>query len=100
MPNSSLGSVEITHPFHPLRGQRFLVLKSRRVAGVETLILADVARGSFGIAREWTDWGAPSGQAEDGDTARRFDLDTLLDLIVLIDRLTDASSKKYIRKGT
>lgn len=98
MPNSSLGWAEITHPFHPLRGQRFLVLKSRRVAGVDTLILADVARGSFGIAREWTDWGAPSGQAAYGDTARRFDFGTLLDLVVLIDRLTDSPSKNIFAK--
>src|SRR4029450_3509842 len=34
-----LGSAEVTHPFHPLRGQRFVVLKVRRVAGVETLSL-------------------------------------------------------------
>jgi hypothetical protein len=34
-----LGSAEVVHPFHPLRGQRFVVLKVRRVAGVETLSL-------------------------------------------------------------
>jgi len=34
-----LGSAEITHPFHVLRGQRFAVLKVRKVSGVETLSL-------------------------------------------------------------
>ena len=32
-----LGSAEVTHPFHPLRGHRFVVLKVRRISGVETL---------------------------------------------------------------
>src|SRR6476619_3299351 len=40
-----LGSVEVVHPFHPLRGKRFVVLKIRRVAGVETLSLRDPALG-------------------------------------------------------
>ncbi|HXJ95558.1 MAG TPA: DUF5372 family protein, partial [Terriglobia bacterium] len=38
VPHSPLGWAEISHPFHPLRGQRFEVLKKRRVAGVDTLI--------------------------------------------------------------
>src|SRR5436190_17916334 len=40
--NHPLGSAEITHPFHPRRGQRFVVLKVRRVSGVETLSLRHV----------------------------------------------------------
>jgi len=39
-------------PFHPLRGQRFEVLKKRRVTGVDTLILRECKYGSFSIARE------------------------------------------------
>ena len=59
--NEHLGWAEIRHPFHPLRGQRFPVLmKTRRVAGTETLLLGHVERGSFSVAREWTDWGAPT----------------------------------------
>jgi hypothetical protein len=52
-----LGSAEVTHPFHPLRGQRFVVLKVRRVCGVETLSLRQAELGSFAMPREWTDWG-------------------------------------------
>jgi hypothetical protein len=54
--NQPLGSAEVTHPFHPLRGQRFVVLKVRRVSGVETLSLRHVELGSFAVPREWTDW--------------------------------------------
>src|SRR5260363_393853 len=49
--------VGICHPFHPLKGQRFPVLKTRRVSGIDTLILAHSERGSFSLNREWTDWG-------------------------------------------
>src|SRR5262252_1870113 len=51
-PSSPFGWAEIRHPFHPLRGQRFEVLKKRRVAGVDTLILRELERGSFSVARE------------------------------------------------
>ena len=39
---------------------RFEVLKKRRIAGVDTLILRELERGSFSVAREWTDWADPS----------------------------------------
>jgi hypothetical protein len=57
-----LGSAEVTHPFHPLRGQRFVVLKLRTVSGVETLSLRHADLGSFALPREWTDWGPPGFQ--------------------------------------
>jgi Family of unknown function (DUF5372) len=33
-PGQPLGFAEITHPFHPLRGQRFVVLRIKEVTGV------------------------------------------------------------------
>jgi hypothetical protein len=57
-----LGSAEVTHPFHPLRGHRFVVLKVRRIAGVETLSLRHSDLGSFAMPREWTDWATPDAQ--------------------------------------
>ncbi|MDF3881390.1 DUF5372 family protein, partial [Cupriavidus basilensis] len=97
--NEHLGWAEIRHPFHPLRGQRFPVLKTRRVAGVDTLLLGHVERGSFSIAREWTDWGAPS-VPDDGDVAmRHFDLSMLLELVTLIDHLAASDSKRSSPRG-
>ena len=61
--NQPLGSAEVTHPFHPLRGQRFVVLKVRRVSGVETLSLRHVELGSFAVPREWTEWAPLDAQA-------------------------------------
>src|SRR5262249_45960561 len=63
-PGQSLGSAEITHPFHPRRGQRFVVLKIRRVSGVEMLSLRDAAMGSFAVPRDWTDWAPPGTSSE------------------------------------
>ena len=58
-----MGSAEITHPFHPFRGERFVVLKVRKVSGVETLSLRQAEFGSFAMPREWTDWGPPETHA-------------------------------------
>src|SRR5271166_5806684 len=57
------GWAEITHPFHPLRGQRFAVLKSRCLSGIESLILRGGAGGTFAVPREWTDRAEPSPYA-------------------------------------
>jgi Family of unknown function (DUF5372) len=59
-----LGSAEITHAFHPLRGQRFAVLKVRRVSGIPTLSMLHAELGSFAVPQEWTDWTAPAEAAE------------------------------------
>src|SRR5260370_25885201 len=57
-----LGSAEVTHPFHPLRGHRFVVLKVRRVSGIEALSLRHSELGSFAMPREWTDSAPPTAQ--------------------------------------
>ena len=51
-----MGWAEIQHPFHPLRGQSFPVLKKRRVSGLDTLILQGLQHGTFCVAREWDRW--------------------------------------------
>ena len=58
-----LAAAEITHAFHPLRGQRFAVLKVRRLSGIATLSMLHADLGSFAIPQEWTDWCAPSEAA-------------------------------------
>ena len=87
--NSHLGWAEIRHPFHPLRGQRFEVLKARRIAGIDTLLLRELDRGSFSIAREWTDWADPSLDLP----PQRLDADSLLELATLLGQLTIAKQK-------
>ena len=86
--NSHLGWAEIRHPFHPLLGQRFPVLKTRRVAGVDTLILRELERGTFSIARAWTDWAEVSPYDSLGVPLSRFNVDLLLELVKLLEQLT------------
>ena len=92
-PSSPLGWVEIRHPFHPLRGQRFEVLKKRRLAGSDMLILRDLERGSFSIAREWTDWADPSLSDSPGFPPRRLDAGLLFELVTLLEDLTKSKQK-------
>jgi hypothetical protein len=89
--NSHLGFAEICHPFHPLRGQRFEVLKERRVAGVDTLILRELERGTFTVPREWTDWALHNSV---GLPPRRFDAQLLFDVVALLDQLTISSNQE------
>ena len=88
-----MGWAEIRHPFHPLRGQRFEVLKKRRIAGVETLILRELKRGSFSVAREWTDWADPSLSDSPGCPPRRLDAQSLLELACLLEVLIHPKQK-------
>jgi hypothetical protein len=55
--STPLGWAEITHPFHPLRGQRFPILKTRRVSGIDTLVLRGTSMGTFAVPQQWTDQG-------------------------------------------
>lgn len=85
-----MGWAEIRHPFHPLRGQRFEVLKKRRVAGVDTLILRELERGSFSVAREWTDWADPTLCDSLGLSPQLLDAQSLLELVTLLEVLTQS----------
>ena len=58
--SSPLEYVEITHPYHPFLGQKFPILKSRRVSGTDTLVLQGSRSGTFAVPLEWTDKGTSS----------------------------------------
>jgi hypothetical protein len=92
-----LGWAEIRHPFHPLKGQRFLVLKERRVAGIDTLILRNSERGSFAIAKEWSDRAMPSPYEALGMAPGRLDIQFLLDLVMLVEQLVGRSKKELAK---
>jgi hypothetical protein len=51
-----LGSVIITHPFHPKSGKELQVLKTRKIAGKLFLILPSDQTGSFSIPADWTNY--------------------------------------------
>jgi hypothetical protein len=58
-----LGWATVIHPFHPLLGKSFLVLKLRKVGGREVLSLFDEHTGTVALPREWTDQAPPSPYA-------------------------------------
>jgi hypothetical protein len=91
--SSNLGWAEIRHPFHPLRGKRFEVLKKRRIAGIDTLILRESQYGSFSIAREWTDWADPSVHDLLSFPPCRLDAESLFELVTLLEQLTGKEEK-------
>jgi Family of unknown function (DUF5372) len=83
-----LGSAEIVHPFHPLRGQRFIVLKVRTVSGVETLSLRHEKLGSLAVPREWTDWSLAGSAVCSTNPEQLIDVWGLLALAELIAAVT------------
>jgi hypothetical protein len=81
-----LGWAEVRHLFHPLKGQRFPVLKIRRVGGIETLILREPTRGSRAVRREWTDWDVATA-GEPAMPPQRLAVESLCELAKLVDDL-------------
>jgi Family of unknown function (DUF5372) len=86
----------VRHPFHPLRGQRLPVLKSRRVAGTETLILREPVRGSVAVRREWTDWDTTT-MCEASLPAQRLAFESLIELAKLIEHLAHPARSEIDR---
>jgi len=87
--NKDLGWAIITHPFHPFRGQRFRVLKTRKVAGEDTMILQGSYRGTFAVPRDWTDHANPNPYARLRSSAAILDFRCLLALTQLLERIEE-----------
>jgi hypothetical protein len=64
------------------------VLKQRRVAGIDTLILRGGGRGTFAVPVQWTDRAAPGTYERLGGSPGQLDLDTLCELVEFIELLT------------
>jgi hypothetical protein len=84
MPKPALGWAVVTHPFHPLAGQRFAILKVRKLAGQEILSLYDQKRGSLTMPRAWTDQAEPAPYAGLPGPAPILDVRCLLKLHELL----------------
>jgi hypothetical protein len=83
-----LGSAAITHPYHPLRGQQFPLLKIRRIGGVETVILRGTSGGTFAVPLAWTDRAEPNPWQTIGSNPPLFSAQSLASLVELIDLLS------------
>jgi hypothetical protein len=82
-----LGWAEITHPFHPRKGQRYQILKSRRVSGKDSLILKDPRSGTFAVDRDWTNLADP--YVAKGPRPPILDFKTLIKLFIIIKELNN-----------
>jgi hypothetical protein len=91
-----LGWAEVRHLFHPLKGQRFPVLKTRRVGGTETLILREPTRGSIAVRREWTDWDMAKVSTS-AMPLRQLSFESLLELAQLVDDLRHPAPEEIDR---
>jgi hypothetical protein len=83
--------IEITHPFHPRRGQRFYILKIRHVAGRDIFSLKDTEHGTLTIPRDWTNKADPDIYGGLIFPAPIHSRKRLLDLFNLIEQLQKKS---------
>ena len=60
---------------------------------MDTLTLRECERGSFSIAREWTDWVDPPLYDSFGFQPQRLDADSLFELVALLEELTKLEQK-------
>lgn len=81
--------VTITHPFHPLHGQQFAVLKERLVGNISTIVLRGTSQGTFAVPCEWT------SKSDPFDHPIVFDVSKLLQLTELVLEI----SGRQLRKG-
>jgi hypothetical protein len=63
----------VTHPYHPLRGQRFMVLKTVRICGKETFHIRAPSGNNLRVPIDWTDLAQPSHGVATGALVLRFD---------------------------
>ena len=85
---ADLGSAAITHPYHPLRGQQFPLLKIRRIGGAETVILRGTSGGTFAVPLAWTDRAKPNPWQTIGRNPALFSAQSLASLVELLDLLS------------
>ena len=62
---SSARWVEVTHPFHPFRGQSFKMVRQRRLSGVDSVELKGPGLCNVTVPLEWTSLAVPSAYANE-----------------------------------
>ena len=69
------------------------MLKKRRIAGIDTLILREHESDSFSVAREWTDWADPPAYDSLSVPPCRLEAESLFELVTLLEHLTRREEK-------
>ena len=81
-PNDRLGFVVVTHPFHPLVGERLEILFSKRRDDGVVFVCAGGVYGSITLPQAWTDRGEPP-------LAHRLSVEGLVSLDTLVRVIED-----------
>ncbi|HEX8810694.1 MAG TPA: DUF5372 family protein [Terracidiphilus sp.] len=79
------GWVRITHPFHPLRGQKFRLVVRRRLWGEERVVFVSPTGEARSVPVNWTDAGPSNAYEVVGRGRARVRVEDLLGLVELID---------------
>jgi hypothetical protein len=77
-----LGSLVVTHPFHPLRGERLVVLFVRRVGVGRIYVCEGGPLGSVALPEDATDRGPEPAE-------RPLSIEVLAALVALVTELDD-----------
>ena len=78
---------EVTHPFHPKRGMRFVLTTRRQNWGEDRVMYYDANRRLCSMLAAWTDVPVPDLFAQASAGRSWFRVDDLLALCALIDEL-------------
>ena len=77
VPSDPSGSVVVTNPFHPLKGQRLEVLYAKRRGADTVFVCSGGVSGQITLPEAWTDRGEPP-LARRLSAGRLAELDTLI----------------------
>ena len=78
----------VTHPHHPLCGERVAVVRMRRGLDPDLIIRLPSGRHAA-IAMSWTDYAAPAVPAGEGAAAHLLAIDGLRQAAALVARLQE-----------
>jgi hypothetical protein len=81
----------VTHPFHPLNGQRLSILFERKRPDGRLYICEGGPLGTIGLPAAWTSLGEPAAE-------RPLTIEVLIDLAALISALK-ALSRRELQEG-
>jgi hypothetical protein len=76
----SSGSLIVTHPFHPLKGQQLTILFERKRAEGQLYVCEGGALGTIGLPVAWTSLGEPAAE-------QPLTIELLMELAALIKAL-------------
>ncbi|WP_408395476.1 DUF5372 family protein [Paraburkholderia dipogonis] len=87
-------SFEITHPFHPARGNRFVLVSRKQNWGEDRVMYFDAHKRLRSVLASWTDVPEPDLFAQASGGHSWFRTDDLLRLRALVDDLLGARDVK------